>query len=208
MKKLLLFLLALVVVSSVFFRGCNDESSASSHDETPSVSEDVNSPEVPEEEGDAPVITNISVGETIVLDDLEFTVLNFNFSKYIIDVKGGNEAGENNKYCNVEVSIYNPTPNSLNFTDDAVFFENTLFNYTLVYNKEYKYYSTWIPGYTNFIGNYEDIRPLETITAYVCFEVPEQIVIAEEEVYMALSRNDADDETEFRWILREGKRAE
>lgn len=207
MKKLLLFLLALVVVSSVFFRGCNDDSSASDPDETPSVSEDVDTPDISEEDN-APVITTISVGETIVLDELEFTVLDFNFSDYIIDVKGGNEAGENNKYCNVEVSIYNPTPNSLNFTNDAVFFENTLFNYTLVYNKEYKYYSTWIPGYTNFIGNYEDIRPLETITAYVCFEVPDQIATSDEEVYMSLSRNDADDETEFRWILREGKETE
>lgn len=202
MKKLLLFLLALVVVSSVFFRGCNDDSSASDPDETPSVSEDVDDPDISVEDN-APVITTISVGETIVLDELEFTVLDFNFSDYIIDVQGGSKAGDNNKYCNVEVSIYNPTPESHDFTDDAVFFENTLYNYTLVFDKEFKYYSTWIQGYTNFLGNYEDIRPLETITAYVCFEVPEQIASADEELYVALSHNSSDDETEFRWVFRE-----
>ena len=108
----------------------------------------------------------VEIGAVQTIKDLEATVTGYEFSVYAGALDGLSKSEDGFKYCVVYLDVKNIGSGALE-TDDYTF--------TLYYNKEYHYLSTWA-NYTQFLNAHDSIPALGTLdNVCLCFKVPTEV---------------------------------
>lgn len=104
----------------------------------------------------------------------------------------------------VDVKITNAT-NKTKELKSGTFFPSSVYTYYLIFDNDYSYGGTY-QQYTNFLLAYNEIEPLQTIDASLCFSVPNVVKTdTGKELKLKFKKNKIDDVDEIHyWIFREG----
>lgn len=125
---------------------------------------------------------NHKMDDVISLGGMEFTIKDYTFdSAFIGDTKSKIKCAAGNTFAIVELDVKNiGKSNAKLFVTDG-WNSQARYSYSLVYANGYEYRTTVQGGNQYLLENYEStIIPLQSVTRYVCFEVPEEIVNSEQ----------------------------
>ena len=113
----------------------------------------------------------------ITLGNLKFSIDDYFFSEHFLgDSKSKVTGAAGNVFVAVEVSVQNMGTTDRTLTPKDKKDTAHKYSYSLIYSNGYEYFPTVPSGNKNLLNNYTSkIIPLQTVTRYVCFEVPEVI---------------------------------
>lgn len=133
-----------------------------------------------------PVKSILEPGEVAEYDGLEVCI-----NSYSIQGKDAN-----NSYLIANITVRNPGTDKIKLSNA---FSNE-YTEKLTFKEEYNYLCSW--GYdAKYFQNNEDIKPLETISAILQFEIPNEVVNSNESLVLSFAKNKVGAE-EILWKLR------
>ena len=142
--------------------------------------------------------TYYSVGETATYDDLEITIDSFSYQQGFcgIEIPSSND----NTLCIIEVTLHNPT-NTRKSLQTGTYIKNGVYIYNFLYDGKISY-SGIFKSYSDFLLAHQSIDPLETITASLCFEIPNTVKNSKKSIELEFSLNKLSIATYLQLILK------
>ena len=141
--------------------------------------------------------TYLDLQETLHYSNgLDITINSFYFTNSFNSIKPTSTT--DNTLCVVEITLYNASTSNISFRGIWSY----TYDYDLIYDKEYKYGDRWNTAYTAFLRNHDSIKPLSTLTAYMCYEVPNVIRTTEKDLEIKFTYVNKKEDV-YIWKLRE-----
>ena len=139
--------------------------------------------------------TYLDLQETLHFSNgLDITINSFYFTNSFNSIKPSSTT--DNILCVVGVKLYNTSTSNISFGS-----WHSAYDYDLIYDKEYEYLDRWNTAYTAFLRNHDDIKPLSTLTAYICYEVPNVIQTTEKDLEIKFTYMNKKEDV-YIWKLR------
>lgn len=157
-----------------------------------------------EDDGSQPSIQQFThdLNEEIEYDGLKIKVYSGHYESSFCGIEEPSQTGK--ILFVVDVKITNVTSKTKKFKS-GTYFPSPVYTYDLIFDNDYSYGGTY-KQYTNFLLAYNEIEPLQTIDASLCFSVPDVVKTdTVKELKLKFKKNKIDDVDEIHyWIFREG----
>lgn len=158
-----------------------------------------------DEDGDSqPSIQQFThdLNEEIEYDGLKIKVYGGHYESSFCGIEEPSQTGK--ILFVVDVKITNAT-NKTKELKSGTFFPSPVYTYDLIFDNDYSYGGVY-KQYSNFLLAYNEIDPLQTIDASLCFDVPNVVKTdTGKELKLKFKKNKIDDVDEIHyWIFREG----
>lgn len=129
-----------------------------------------------------------SLGETVTIHDLEFTVNSFTFSHSAGNLGNLNPSGSDHVYCVVYVTVYNPTNEEKRIVRKMLMGTGIPdYSTDFTYDGEYSYNSSFA-DYTDFLYANETIMPLAKLSNKILnYKVPNEVQSSGKSIELKIS---------------------
>lgn len=142
---------------------------------------------------------NYNIGQTAKYDGLEISITDFSYKSFFCGISVSSST--DNTLCVVDVKLKNTTSKAIKLYDQLLTYTSYKYNYTLIYNNSIEYNETWTE-FADFINTHEEIKPLETITASLCYKIPNEVKNSSKKLELSFSLNKTDAPEFHIWTLR------
>lgn len=139
------------------------------------------------------------LGDTVSVDNLDFTIKRAIFSQYAGNMNGYNPSGSDYRYCVVYLDVTNTTNETKKIISPLLLSYVSDYGFTLVYDGEVEYKESF-GKYTDFLFGNEEILPLATLTDKILnFKIPVSLTSTDKQLAVILTYKNDKVAT---WIIR------